>query len=69
MIVLTCGFLAVGFLLMNSSLVSRYRESFYRETASGTYKGFLFPVAHFLIEIPWLLGLGLMVRAAWAAVV
>lgn len=62
-IVLTCGFLAVGYLLMNCSLVTRYRESFYRETASGTYKGALFPVAHFLIEIPWLIGLSLLVCA------
>ncbi len=53
----------VGFLIMNTSLVTRYRESFYRETASGTYMGFLFPVAHFLIEIPWLIGLSLEVRS------
>ena len=65
-IVLTCGFLAVGYLLMNCSLVTRYRESFYRETASGTYKGALFPVAHFLIEIPWLVGLSLLVRCSAA---
>jgi hypothetical protein len=53
----------VGFLIMNTSLITRYRETFYRETASGTYKGALFPIAHFLIEIPWLVGLSLLVRA------
>jgi hypothetical protein len=60
-IILCCAFLGVGFLLMNTSLITRYRESFYRETASGTYKGALFPIAHFLIEIPWIIGLSLLV--------
>jgi hypothetical protein len=46
---------------MSTNLVTRYRESFYRETAAGMYKGALFPIAHFIIEVPWVIGLSFLV--------
>ena len=52
--ILLCGFMGVGFLLMNTALISGIRETFYRETSSNTYNGALFPLAYLLVEIPWL---------------
>ena len=53
-IILLCGFMGVGYLLMNATLITRIRESFYRETSSNTYHGALFPIAYLLVELVWL---------------
>ena len=53
-IILLCGFMGVGFLLMNAALITRIRESFYRETGSNSYHGALFPIAYLLVELVWL---------------
>jgi hypothetical protein len=64
--ILMCGFIGVGFLLMNTAMISRIREPFYRETASNTYAGGLFPIAYFIVELPWLVFLVLEVRSSCA---
>ncbi len=65
-IILLSSFMAAGFVLMNSALVTSYLEPFYRETASNTYNGALFPLAHLLVELPWITVFGLIVRSTHA---
>ena len=59
--ILVCGFLGVAFLVMLNGVMGHIREPFYRETASGTYAGGLFPIAYFLVELPWLVVLSFIV--------
>lgn len=51
-ICLIAGFPCAMSILTTSAIVLRGRGAFYRETASNTYSAALFPLAHFLVEIP-----------------
>ena len=67
-IVLLSGCMASGLWLMNTALITHIRETFYRETASNTYSGGLFPLAYFIAEMPYLAFLSLEVCTPCEAV-